>query len=59
MKLSWLCEKIKLTKLLPDASRKKRGIKSTKSEMKKENLQLTTYKYKILKPYASSCVLVF
>ena len=38
---SWLFEKIKLTNLQPDSSRKnERRIKSTKLEMKKE--QLTT-----------------
>ena len=44
---SWFFEKIKLTNLQPDSSRKKeRRIKSTKLEMKKERLQQTTQKYK-------------
>ena len=44
---SWLFEKIKLTNLWPDSSRKKdRRIKSTKLEMKKERLQQTMQKYK-------------
>ena len=43
----WFFEKIKLTSLYPDSSRKKeRRIKSTKLEMKKERLQQTIYKYK-------------
>ena len=44
---SWFFEKIKLTNLQPDSSRKKeRRIKSTKFEMKKERLQQTVHKYK-------------
>ena len=44
---SWFFEKIKLTNLQPDSSRKKeRRIKSTKLEMKKERLQQTMQKYK-------------
>ena len=44
---SWFFEKIKLTSLYPDSSRKKeRRIKSTKLEMKKERLQQTMQKYK-------------
>ena len=40
-------EKIKLTSLQPDSSRRKeRRIKSTKLEMKKERLQQTIQKYK-------------
>ena len=40
-------EKIKLTNLLPDSSRKKeRRIKSTILEMKKERSQQTMEKYK-------------
>ena len=43
---SWFFEKIKLTNLWPDTSRKKeRRIKSTKLEMKKEMLQQTMQKY--------------
>ena len=43
---SWFFEKIKLTNLYPDLSRKKeRRIKSTKLEMKKERLQQTMKKY--------------
>ena len=39
---TWFFEKIKLTKLQPDSSRKKeRRIKSTKLEVKKERLQKT------------------
>ena len=39
---NWFFEKIKLTSLQPDSSRKKeRRIKSTKLEMKKERLQQT------------------
>ena len=37
---NWFFEKVKLTSLQPDSSRKKeRRIKSTKLEMKKERLQ--------------------
>ena len=44
---TWFFEKIKLTKLQPDSSRKKeRRIKATKLEMKKEGLQQTMQKYK-------------
>ena len=44
---SWFFEKIKLTNLQPDSSRKKdRRIKSTKLEMKKKKLQQTMQKYK-------------
>ena len=44
---SWFFEKIKLTNLQPDSSRKKeRKIKSTKLEMKKERLQQTVQKYR-------------
>ena len=44
---TWFFEKIKLTKLQPDSSRKKeRRIKLTKLEMKKERLQQTMQKYK-------------
>ena len=46
---SWFFKKIKLTNLQPDSSRKKkkkRRIKSTKLEMKKERLQQTMQKYK-------------
>ena len=44
---SWFFEKInKITNLWPDSSRKKRRIKSTKLEMKKERLQQTMQKYK-------------
>ena len=44
---NWLFEKInKMTNLQPDSSRKKRRIKSTKLEMKKERLQQTMQKYK-------------
>ena len=44
---SWFFEKIKLTSIQPDPSRKKeRRIKSTKLEMKKERLQQTMQKYK-------------
>ena len=44
---SWFFEKIKLTSLQPDSSRKIEGrIKSTKLEMKKEKLQQTMKKYK-------------
>ena len=43
----WFFEKIKLTNIQPDSSRKKeREIKSTKLEMKKEILQQTMQKYK-------------
>ena len=43
----WFFEKIKLTNLWPDSSRKKEGrIKSTKLEMKKQRLQQTMQKYK-------------
>ena len=45
----WFFEKIKLTSLQPDSSRKKeRRIKSAKLEMKKEMLQQTMQKYKRL-----------
>ena len=44
---SWFFEKIKLTNLQPDSSRKKeRAIKLTKLEMKKERLQQTMQKFK-------------
>ena len=44
---SWFFEKInKLTNPQPDSSRKKRKIKSTKLEMKKERLQQTMQKQK-------------
>ena len=44
---SWCFEKIKLTSLQPDSSRKKEGrIKSAKFKMKKEQLQQTKHKYK-------------
>ena len=44
---SWFFEKIKLTNLQPDSSRKKeRRIESTKLEMKKKRLQQTMKKYK-------------
>ena len=44
---SWFFEKIKLTNLQPDSSRKKeRRIKSTKLEIKKERLQQTMQKQK-------------
>ena len=44
---SWFFEKIKLTNIWQDSSRKKeRRIKSTKLEMKKERLQQTMQKYK-------------
>ena len=44
---NWFFEKIKLTSLQPDSSRKKeRRIKSTKLEMKKQRLQQTMQKYK-------------
>ena len=44
---SWFFEKIKLTNIWPDSSRKKeRRIKLTKLEMKKERLQQTMQKYK-------------
>ena len=44
---SWFFEKIKLTNLQPDSSKKKeRRIKSTKLEMKEEGLQQTMQKYK-------------
>ena len=44
---SWFFEKIKLTNLYPDSSRKKeRRIKSTKLEMKKVRLQQTMQKCK-------------
>ena len=44
---SWFFEKIKLTSIQPDSSRKKeRRIKSSKLEMKKERLQQTVRKYK-------------
>ena len=45
---SWFFEKInKIDNLQPDSSRKKgRGLKSIKSEMKKEKLQWTPQKYK-------------
>ena len=44
---SWFFEKIKLTSLQPDSSRKReRRIKSTKLEMKKERLQQKMQKYK-------------
>ena len=44
---SWFFEKIKLTNLYPDSSRKKeRRIKSTKLEMKKKRSQQTMQKYK-------------
>ena len=40
-------KKKKWIKLQPDSSKhKERGIKSTKLEMKKEKLQLTSQKYK-------------
>ena len=45
---SWFFKKIKLTNLQPDSSReKKRRIKSTKLEMKKEMLQQTMQKYRL------------
>ena len=44
---SWFFEKMnKINKHLPDSSRKKRRIKSTKLEVKKERLQHTMEKYK-------------
>ena len=45
---SWFFEKIKSTNPQPDSSRKKkkRRIKSTKLDMKKERLQQTMQKYK-------------
>jgi len=44
---SYFFEKIKLTNLYPDSSRKKeRRIKSTKLEMKKKRLQQTMQTYK-------------
>ena len=44
---SWLFEKInKIAKTLARLIKKKRRIKSTKLEMKKERLQQTIYKYK-------------
>ena len=46
---SWCFEKIKLTSLQPDSSKKKKKegrIKSTKFKMKKERLQQTMHKYK-------------
>ena len=44
---SWFFEKKNLTSPQPDSSRKKkRRIKSTKLEMKKERLQKTMQKYK-------------
>ena len=44
---SWCFEKIKLISHQPDSSRKRgRGLKSIKSEMKKEKLQQTPQKYK-------------
>ena len=44
---SWFFEKIKLTNIQPDSSRKKeRRVKSTKLEIKKERLQQTMKKYK-------------
>ena len=44
---SYFFEKIKLTNLYPDSSRKKeRIIKSTKLEMKKKRLQQTMQTYK-------------
>ena len=46
---SWLFEKInKIDKPLGRLIKKKRRIKSTKSEMKKERLQQTMHKYKRL-----------
>ena len=42
---SWFFEKIKLTNLQPDSSRKKEDS-STKLEMKKEQLQQTMQQYK-------------
>ena len=44
---NWFFEKVKLTSLQPDSSRKKeRRIKSTKLEMKMEKSRQTTQKYK-------------
>ena len=45
---SWFFEKIKLTNLQPDSSRKKeRRIKSTKLEMKKKRVQQIMQKYEL------------
>ena len=43
---SWFFEKIKIDKPLARLIKKKRRIKSTKLEMKKERLQQTMQKYK-------------
>ena len=43
---SWFFEKIKSINFYPDSSKKKKGFKSIKLEMKKEKLQLTPQKYK-------------
>ena len=49
---SLFSEKIKLTNLQPDSSRKKeRRIKSTKLKMKKERLQQTAEIKRIIKDY--------
>ena len=46
---SWLFEKInKMDKPLARLIKEKRRIKSTKLEMKKERLQQTMHKYKVL-----------
>ena len=45
---SWFFEKIKIDKPLARLIKKKRRIKSTKLEMKKERLQQTMQKYKRL-----------
>ena len=49
---SWFFERIKLTNRQPDSSRKKeRRVKSTKLEMKKESLQQTMQKQKVVDYY--------
>ena len=43
---SWFFEKIKLTNLQPDSTRKKKKNQINKLEMKKERLQQIMQKYK-------------